>query len=192
MKTVAALVYLGILAWRSLAPVIVIATILIVALCFSGCSASELPKVLQVQDGFSEAQVEVLHDVRDEWCEATGWCPSFVGWGTQVFAELDMEDCVTCDEKTLGYNDGAHVHLNVGHPGMGDLDRFWYTAAHEFGHWGSGGGVFGAGHTGSGLMAEAYSDASRLCIDSEAVEAFCDESGQCSRREPTCPVSLND
>lgn len=185
MKTVAALVYLGIVVGRALAPLAFVLAVLFVALCFSGCGPGELPKVLQVQDGFSEAQMEAIHDVRDSWCEASGWCPSFYGWGARVFAELDMDDCITCDESTMGYNDGPHVHIDVRHPGM-DLDTFWYTVAHEFGHWGTDGGLFGQGHTKTGLMGESYNDGSALCIDKVSLDAFCDESGQCTRREPTC------
>lgn len=190
MKTVAALVYIGLRIFRAIGVPLLVALWFFVFLLSSGCGPGELPRVLQVQDGFTEPQIEVLHDVRDEWCLAAGWCPSFHGWGSRIFAELDLEECITCDESTLGYNDGPHVHLAVRHPSMGELDRFWYTAAHEFGHWGSNGGWLGSGHTETGLLAEAYTEASRLCIDQESLDAFCDESGQCKRRNPTCITAM--
>jgi hypothetical protein len=156
-----------------------LAFVAVLALSLEACAPDTLPEHIQPV-GFSAAEVEVLHDVHDHYCRATGWCPDFYGWGTDIRADYDYARWDwTTSKHSIAHNAGGAVNIDMVRID-GDLGRLWYAYAHEVWHWARG------PHLPWGLAAESYDGTEPLCLDIAAVMTFCEASQQCTREETTC------
>lgn len=98
-----------------------------------GCGGA--PASLSLDTRFSPAEVLVIQDARDQWCDKTGWCPS---WSTDGEAHILR----ATDAEYEGYDRPAasggftEGYLTVLKGGLIDTDpaMLWVKVAHEMGH----------------------------------------------------------
>lgn len=109
---------------------------------------------------------EVARDVFAAWCEAVGYCPreiSWEGWDNDgaIYWELDYERHGRVEGSVAFLNGGHPMILDGNSPTMQNVHRFWFTFAHEVGHYRI------RGHRDQGLMVERLTEYE---IDSRPLE----------------------
>ncbi len=152
--------------------------ILLIALA-AGCLPRVPPEHYSIDSDLPAAHQEVIRDVIDARCAATGWCPTEAAWADrgrimlvdEIIDPEYVED--VCPSGAVcevdGRNDGDNIRMARNTHAFRELDIFWHAVAHELGH-------FCSGHTKSGLMA-AINDGSTE-IDTAARRAWFDGCGE--------------
>lgn len=109
----------------------------LVLMCLLLFACGGVPQSLSLDPTFTPAEVAAIGDARNQWCDANGWCPSFVTDGeAHIVRDTTMSFDPTPGGKNVsGNTDQAtnRVKLNAG-----KLDAMpeiaWLLIAHEMGH----------------------------------------------------------
>ena len=102
------------------------------------CGGRVPPNTLSISPGFDEVQVAAIHDARDQWCEAVGWCPSFVEWfplqrgGIVASHRYDQLDTL---EGSSAFNNSDWIVIDADGVLFNDVDTFTHIILHELKHW---------------------------------------------------------
>jgi hypothetical protein len=105
----------------------------VVVLCSIEVGCTGAPQSIRLDPDFTEQEVSVITDARDQWCEKTGWCPTLDARGD---AEIIIEAAgpvARGQAYTAGHTHGWTTAISA-HLLAADPDMLWLTAAHELGH----------------------------------------------------------
>jgi hypothetical protein len=155
--------------------------VLVLAMALVGCGPDPLPETIAVA-GAREWQIQVLTDVLDHYCAATGWCPEIVESESGNALFTDQYPLVKRNENKPAYHQHGIVRFDLAHWQINDFDWLWHIGAHEFGHHGS------KKHSKApGSILHYTADApAPACLDQATVDQFCNASQQCTKQVSTC------
>lgn len=122
---------------------VVVTFAVLVLLTVAGCMPAA-PQTYSLDPGLSEAQAAAVHDARDQWCEAVGYCPTLAKWSGEgedgaVVWDFSYErhgkpGSIAFNQR--GYGRPSVIVLDAAALEQRDLGMFHSIVMHEFGHHG--------------------------------------------------------